>query len=74
LSRRADEVEALQLDMATRLLSHAAALLADSKASSRELRFLADRLTEALTDVLRVAESRGRRLLAYHDDAGEGPA
>ncbi|MGC9378082.1 hypothetical protein [Streptomyces sp. MH13] len=27
-----------------------------------ELRFLAERLTEALADALRVAESRGRRL------------
>lgn len=74
LSRRADEIEALQLDMGARLLNHAAALLADNKASNRELRFLADRLTEALTDALRVAESRGGRLLAYHDDAGRGPA
>ncbi|MFD8380712.1 hypothetical protein ACFV2X_19540 [Streptomyces sp. NPDC059679] len=69
LSRRADEIEALQLDMGTQLLSHATALLADNKASNRELRFLADRLTEALTDVLRVAESRGERLLAYDDGA-----
>ncbi|MDX3227290.1 hypothetical protein [Streptomyces sp. ME19-01-6] len=67
LSRKADEIEALQLDMGAQLLSHAAALLADSKASSRELRFLAHRLTEALTDVLRVAESRGERLLACDD-------
>ncbi|MGO4421374.1 hypothetical protein AB4Z54_22380 [Streptomyces sp. MCAF7] len=51
----------------------AAALLADNKASSRELRFLADRLTDALTDALRVAESRGGRLLAYHDNGGQGP-
>ncbi|ADI08055.1 hypothetical protein SBI_04935 [Streptomyces bingchenggensis BCW-1] len=52
----------------------AAPLLADNKASSRELRFLADRLSEAQTNVLRVAESRGGRLLAQHDDAGRGPA
>ncbi|MGY0060666.1 hypothetical protein ACWY4P_29685 [Streptomyces sp. LZ34] len=68
LSRRADEIEALQLGMGSQLLGHAAALLADNKASSRELRFLAHRLTEALSDALRVAESRGGRLLAYNDE------
>ncbi|MGR3936456.1 hypothetical protein LCH29_26630 [Streptomyces sp. BRA346] len=70
LSRRADEVEALQLSMGAQLLAHARALLDDRKASAGELRFLATRLTEALRDVLRVAESRGERLPAY-DDGGD---
>jgi hypothetical protein len=62
LSRRADEIEALQVSMGKGLLDHAGALLRDPKADARELRFLADRLCEALRDVLRVAESRGGRL------------
>ncbi|MDT0543785.1 MULTISPECIES: hypothetical protein [Streptomyces] len=68
MSRRADEIEALQLSMGTQLLGHARALLGDHKADAGELRFLANRLCEALRDVLRVAESRGRRLPAHDDD------
>ncbi|GAA1224272.1 hypothetical protein [Streptomyces rhizosphaericus] len=68
LNRRADQIEALQLSMGTELLGHARALLGDRKADARELRFLANRLCEALRDVLRVAESRGRRL---HDEDGD---
>ncbi|MGO4417869.1 hypothetical protein AB4Z54_03615, partial [Streptomyces sp. MCAF7] len=68
LSRRADEIEALQLSMGTQLLGHARLLLTDRKADTGELRFLANRLCEALRDVLRVAESRGRRP-PPHDDS-----
>ncbi|KDN75484.1 hypothetical protein DF19_23980 [Streptomyces olindensis] len=59
VSRLADVTEVTQLDMGTRLLAHADELLPD--ATESQLRFLAERLTEALRDVLRVAESRGRR-------------
>lgn len=62
LSRRADEIEALQLFMGSELLGHASALLEDHRADVREVRFLAERLCESLRDVLRVAESRGARL------------
>ena len=41
-----------------------------TSARAGELRFLATRLTEALRDVLRVAESRGERLPAY-DASGD---
>ncbi|MDT0546222.1 MULTISPECIES: hypothetical protein [Streptomyces] len=68
LNRRADQIEALQLSMGTELLGHAHALLDDRKASTTELRFLAQRLCEALRDTLRVAESRGRRLSDYNED------
>ncbi|GAA2764122.1 hypothetical protein GCM10010103_31630 [Streptomyces paradoxus] len=61
LSRLADITEATKLDMGARLLTHAEDLLPD--ATEAQLRFLAERLTEALRDVLRVAESREQRTL-----------
>ncbi|MEV2217395.1 hypothetical protein AB0H86_39225 [Streptomyces sp. NPDC050997] len=71
LSRMADDVEAVQLDMAGDLLDHAADLLGDSKATAPQLRFLAARLTESLHDVHRVARSRGDRLPALDLDGDE---
>ncbi|MFH8734699.1 MULTISPECIES: hypothetical protein [unclassified Streptomyces] len=68
LSRVADNVESVQLDMAEELLDHAADLLGDGKGegegktTAHQLRFLAARLTEALHDVHRIARSRGARL------------
>jgi hypothetical protein len=62
VSRLADDIEAVQLDMADDLLGHAAALLAEGRVTSAELRYLALRLAESLRDVKRVAESRGARL------------
>ncbi|AZS72007.1 hypothetical protein DDE74_14580 [Streptomyces lydicus] len=41
------------------LLGHARAMLDDRRVSNCELRFLAERMTEALRDALRIAESRG---------------
>ncbi|MBD3010978.1 MULTISPECIES: hypothetical protein [unclassified Streptomyces] len=77
LSRRADAIEAVQVSMAAELLRHARALLDAPKADTRELRYLAGRLCEALRDVLRVAESRGARLPSYGEgdspDAGTAP-
>ncbi|MBB5934980.1 hypothetical protein [Streptomyces zagrosensis] len=51
ISRVADTVEGLQLEMAAELLAHAADLLADNRASSVQR----DRMTEALRDVVRIA-------------------
>jgi hypothetical protein len=62
LSRMADEIETVQLDMAADLLGHAADMLADRRATSAQLRYLLARMCEALTDVHRIAESRGARL------------
>jgi hypothetical protein len=59
VSRLADVTEAIQLDMGAQLLVHAEALLPE--ATEVQLRFLAERLTEALRDILRVVESRERR-------------
>ncbi|MCX4882327.1 MULTISPECIES: hypothetical protein [unclassified Streptomyces] len=62
VSRLADATESIQLGMGTELLAHARDLLPDTHMPAGELRFLAERLTEALQDALRVAESRGLRL------------
>ncbi|MFJ8631598.1 hypothetical protein [Streptomyces sp. NPDC093568] len=59
LSRVADAVECVQLGMADELLEHAADILADRRATPAQLRFLLARMREALTDVRRIAESRG---------------
>nr|WP_235618012.1 hypothetical protein [Streptomyces sp. CB02400] len=64
LSRRADTVERLRLAMAGDLLGHAADLLGDRRATSDQLRSLLARMRESLTDVRRIAESRGARLVA----------
>jgi hypothetical protein len=63
VSRLADITEATQLDMGAQLLAHADALLPD--ATETQLRFLAERLVEALRDILRIAESRGQK---YDED------
>ena len=62
VSRVADSIEMMQLDVADELLGHADDMLGDSKAGVRELRFLATELTAALRDTRRVAVSRGARL------------
>ncbi|MFC9682466.1 hypothetical protein [Streptomyces sp. NPDC056948] len=64
LSRLADITEETQLTMGAQLLAHADDMLPN--ATETQLRFLAERLTEALRDTLRVAECRGQR--------GGGPA
>ncbi|MFF7769738.1 hypothetical protein ACIPIU_16190 [Streptomyces massasporeus] len=62
VSRLADEIEDVQIDMADALLGHAEELLAERRVTSGELHYLARRLSESLRDVKRVAESRGVRL------------
>ncbi|MDG9721551.1 MULTISPECIES: hypothetical protein [unclassified Streptomyces] len=61
LSRIADVIETTQLAMAEDLLEHAADLLTDARATPEQLRFLVTRMGEALTDVHRIAQSRGMR-------------
>ncbi|WP_203599018.1 hypothetical protein [Streptomyces sp. SID10853] len=46
-------------------------MVAEQGVSADEFRYLAARLTESLRDVLRVAESRGRRLAAYGAEPAE---
>lgn len=60
VSRLADTTESTQLGMGRELLAHADGILPDTPRG--ELRFLAECLTGALRDALRIADSRGRRL------------
>ncbi|WP_343997745.1 hypothetical protein [Streptomyces thermocarboxydovorans] len=64
LANLADNIEAIQLGMGEDLLEYARdAVAPDAKVlSATEYRWLARRLTEALSDALRVADSRGQRL------------
>ncbi|MFF9098347.1 hypothetical protein ACF1AX_35140 [Streptomyces sp. NPDC014802] len=62
LSRLADNIEAVQLRTAAELLDRAAEILDDNHAGRGDVRRLAQELTGALQDVLRVASSRGHLL------------
>ncbi|MEV6942052.1 hypothetical protein AB0N07_08600 [Streptomyces sp. NPDC051172] len=62
LSLVADDVEAAQLDSGEQVLAGARAVLADSKAGERAVRFALTRAAESLEDVIRVAVSRGGRV------------
>ncbi|WP_445520175.1 hypothetical protein [Streptomyces sp. NEAU-174] len=73
LSRLADEMEAVQLQMGAELIGHARLLLRDRKAGTGELRYLSNRLIEALQDALQVAESRGGRLRVPDEREMDGP-
>ncbi|WP_234362129.1 hypothetical protein [Streptomyces sp. IMTB 1903] len=73
LSTLADSIEAVQLGMGEELLEHAREVLAPGARalSATEYRWLASRLAEALTDALRVAESRGQRIPDPQEEAAE---
>ncbi|WP_167503543.1 hypothetical protein [Streptomyces malaysiensis] len=74
LSKLADEMEAVQLQMGAELIGHARLMLGDRKTDVRELRYLSNRLIEALQDALRIAESRGGRLPVSDECGSGGPA
>jgi hypothetical protein len=61
LSRLADDLEAAQLASAEQVVAGAGAVLDDPKAGERAVRFALTRAVESLTDVLRIALSRGPR-------------
>jgi hypothetical protein len=67
VSRLADEAEARQLAEGMHVLRGAREVLGDPLSANAEVRYSAFRLTECLADVLRIAESRGRRLLTAGD-------
>lgn len=58
MSRLADNIESIQLGMAAEVLDHATTTLRDKHAPPGDLRLLANELTSALADTLRVATSR----------------
>lgn len=62
MSRLADNMESVQLGMATDLLDQALDILAQVDTDPDDLRLLTQDLTGALRDTLRVATSRGHRL------------
>ncbi|TQF03710.1 hypothetical protein E6W39_17575 [Kitasatospora acidiphila] len=74
ISRLADDVEAEQLETATEVLGHAHSVLEDVASPPSEVRFAAVRLAECLSNVLRIAESRGMRMPAPVADDIEPPS
>ncbi|MFD1661040.1 hypothetical protein ACFSL4_23250 [Streptomyces caeni] len=62
LSRLADDMESAQLTLAGELLREAHRVLDGRQWAAGELHLLTVQLTEALTDVRRIAISRGQRL------------
>lgn len=73
LSTLADSIETIQLGMGTDLLEYARDATAPGAKvlTATEYRWLACRLAEALSDALRVADSRGQRLPDPGDEAEE---
>lgn len=71
LAGLADSIEAVQLGMGRELLDYAREVARPGARflSASEYRWLACRLSEALADALRVAESRGQRSLAHRATA-----
>ncbi|KUJ70146.1 hypothetical protein ACZ90_07330 [Streptomyces albus subsp. albus] len=67
LWRLADQMEAVQLRMSDEMIGHAQAMVNDRKVGIRELRFVVRRMTEALIDTRRIADSRGMRLSELDD-------
>jgi hypothetical protein len=74
LSRLADEVEAQQIETATVIRELALSMIVDlENPTPDEVRFLVRRLCESITDLLRIAESRGDRIPPYDEpDTDEG--
>ncbi|WP_072487444.1 hypothetical protein OH786_21000 [Streptomyces atratus] len=68
LSRLADRIEFAQLGLAGQLLDQAQEALSDPALHASELWLLIAKLTDALRDTLRVAESRGARLTPADTD------
>ncbi|MFD8289149.1 hypothetical protein ACFV2B_13175 [Streptomyces lavendulae] len=73
LSRLADNTEEIQLSLGAELLAHALEVLTAADSDPEELHLLATDLTTALRDAVRVATSRGHRILHPPHSADEGP-
>ncbi|MFI9175738.1 hypothetical protein [Streptomyces lincolnensis] len=74
LSRLADDFEAVQLAMGADMVTEASKVLGNPLATHAEVSYLALRLSESLSGVLQIAESRGLRLPApeVSDEGDEG--
>ncbi|AIA03133.1 hypothetical protein [Streptomyces sp. NPDC056405] len=72
VSRLADDVEDVQLEMASDVQEAAEKVLTDPMSPHAEVRYTAIRLTESLREVLRIAESRGARIPVPDDGDREG--
>jgi hypothetical protein len=76
MSRIADDIEAAQMRRGTEVVQEAQAVLDDPAAGALSLRLELQRTTESLTDVLRVAHARGKRLTPVSarpdTDVGDG--
>lgn len=68
MSLLADGIEAQQVETAEVVVGLARPMVTEEAAlTANELRWIASRLIESLTDLLNIAESRGRRLPAYEE-------
>ncbi|MFF3871522.1 hypothetical protein [Streptomyces sp. NPDC001978] len=66
LSLLADNIENQQIETAVVIVGLARPMVEeDTRLTADELRWIARRLIESLTDVLNIAESRGQRIPAY---------
>ncbi|MGI5196835.1 hypothetical protein ACQEVY_24875 [Streptomyces sp. CA-288835] len=72
VSRLADDLESMQLDMGADVLGLARSVLDDPTSPYTEVRYAGLRLAECLTDALRIAESRGLRLPQPDTEDAEG--
>ncbi|MFD7602779.1 hypothetical protein ACFWAN_19990 [Streptomyces mirabilis] len=68
LSLLADKIERQQIETASVIVELARPMVApEAKLTTDELRWIAGRLIESLTDVLNIAESRGERIPEYEE-------
>lgn len=76
LSRLADGIENQQIETAAVIVNLAKPMVEDTaNLSAPELRWIATRLIESLTDVLNIAESRAQRIPPYEgEDASDDEA
>ncbi|MEV0966684.1 hypothetical protein AB0J25_29590 [Streptomyces sp. NPDC049910] len=61
VSRLADDIESVQLNVAAHLLAQTDNLLSDRSATPEQLRYAIARLAESLCDVHRIARNRNTR-------------
>ncbi|CAM5268111.1 hypothetical protein SALBM135S_00108 [Streptomyces alboniger] len=68
LSLLADQIESQQMESAAMIVGLARPMVGKgTKVTADELRWVASRLVESLTDVLNIAESRAQRIPAYEE-------